>query len=154
SSHPRDRLERALRIEALSPGWRASFDALLQSTSKGNAGLAPQAAAHPTAPGFRPLTISAVNRESAEVISFTMRSKDGQPLPTALPGQYVVLRLQTSIARPRLFRSYSLSGPPSTEQYRISVKHEPNGAASTYLHEHGRVGDVLDVSSPRGSFIL
>ena len=25
SSHPRDRLERALRIDALSPGWRSSF---------------------------------------------------------------------------------------------------------------------------------
>ena len=30
-NHPRDRLERALRIEALSPGWRASFEALLKS---------------------------------------------------------------------------------------------------------------------------
>ena len=29
--HPRDQLERALRIEALSPGWRSSFEALLQS---------------------------------------------------------------------------------------------------------------------------
>src|SRR5271163_7518 len=29
-NHPRDRLERALRIEALSPGWRWSFQALLQ----------------------------------------------------------------------------------------------------------------------------
>jgi hypothetical protein len=29
--HARDRLKRALRIEALSPGWRLSFDALLQS---------------------------------------------------------------------------------------------------------------------------
>src|ERR1051325_4930033 len=29
--HARDRLERALRIEALSSGWRASFEALLQS---------------------------------------------------------------------------------------------------------------------------
>ena len=28
--HPRERLERALRIEALSPGWRGSFEALLQ----------------------------------------------------------------------------------------------------------------------------
>jgi ferredoxin-NADP reductase len=34
------------------------------------------------------------------------------------------------------------------------VKVEPNGAAGTYLREHVRVGDVLDVSSPRGSFIL
>ena len=32
-----------------------------------------------------------------------------------------------------LFRSYSLSGPESTERYRISVKIEPNGAAGTYL---------------------
>src|SRR5215471_3091027 len=30
-NHPRDRLERALRIEALSPGWRGSFEALLQN---------------------------------------------------------------------------------------------------------------------------
>src|SRR5207245_545496 len=29
--HARDLLERALRIEALSPGWRASFEALLRS---------------------------------------------------------------------------------------------------------------------------
>jgi ferredoxin-NADP reductase len=53
-----------------------------------------------------------------------------------------------------LFRSYSLSGAPSTERYRISVKIEPNGAAGTYLRDHVRAGDSLDVSSPRGSFIL
>src|SRR5262249_17356323 len=44
-NHPRDRLERALRIDALSPGWRASFEALLHSDTiaagSGNAGLAP-----------------------------------------------------------------------------------------------------------------
>jgi ferredoxin-NADP reductase len=34
------------------------------------------------------------------------------------------------------------------------VKIEPNGAAGTYLREHVRVGEALDVSSPRGSFIL
>ena len=54
---------------------------------------------------------------------------------------------------PPFFRSYSLSGPASTERYRISVKIEPNGAAGSYLREHVRVGDALDVSSPRGSFI-
>src|SRR5271167_1267019 len=35
SNHPRDRLERALRIEALSPGWRSSFEALLRSQATG-----------------------------------------------------------------------------------------------------------------------
>jgi ferredoxin-NADP reductase/ferredoxin len=53
-----------------------------------------------------------------------------------------------------LFRSYSLSGPPSNERCRISVKIEPNGAAGRWLQENVRVGDVLDVSAPRGSFVL
>ena len=152
--HARDRLERALRIEALSHGWRSSFEALLRSHATGNAGLAPAAAGHPAAPGFRPLAVTAIDRESADVISLTLQSPNGQPLPTALPGQYVVLRLQRSAGGPPLFRSYSLSGPASTEHCRISVKIEPNGAAGAYLHEHVREGDALDVSSPRGSFVL
>ena len=120
----------------------------------GNAGLVPAAAAHPAAPGFRPLAVTAIDHESADVLSLTLQSADGQPLPTALPGQYVVLRLQPAAGGRPLFRSYSLSGPLSTERYRISVKVEPNGAAGTYLREHVRVGDALDVSSPRGSFVL
>ena len=98
--------------------------------------------------------MTAIDHESADVLSLTLQSADGQPLPTALPGQYVVVRLQPTAGGPPLFRSYSLSGPPSTERYRISVKIEPNGAAGTYLRDHVRVGDALDVSSPRGSFIL
>jgi ferredoxin-NADP reductase/MOSC domain-containing protein YiiM/ferredoxin len=153
SDHARERLERALGIEALSPGWRGSFEALLKSTSNGNAGLLPEAAAHPAAPGFRLLEVTAIDQESADVLSLTMQNPGDQPLPTALPGQYVVLRLQPSAGTP-FFRSYSLSGPVSTQRYRISVKIEPNGAGGTYLRDHVCVGDTLDVSSPRGSFIL
>ena len=157
-NHARERLERALRIEALSPGWRGSFQALLQSQStvaaSGNAGLVPEAAAHPARPGFSRLAVTAIDRESADVLSLTIVSPDGQPLPSAQPGQFVVVRLEATRDSPPLFRSYSLSGPPSTERYRISVKIEPNGAAGIYLSEHVHAGDTLDVSSPRGSFIL
>jgi ferredoxin-NADP reductase/MOSC domain-containing protein YiiM len=157
-NHPRDQLERALRIEALSPGWRSSFDALLESLTtaedSGNAGLMLPAAAHPAAPGFRPLAVTAIDHESADVLSLTMHSTDNQPLPTALPGQYVVLRLHPTASGPPLFRCYSLSNAPSAERCRISVKIEPNGSAGTYLRDHIRVGDRLDVSAPRGSFIL
>jgi ferredoxin-NADP reductase/MOSC domain-containing protein YiiM len=157
-NHPRDRLERALRIDALSPGWRGSFEAMLQSRSTvsagGNAGLMPTAAAHPVAPGFQPLTVTAISHESADVLSLTMRSAHGSQLPNALPGQYVVLCLPSATGGQTLFRSYSLSGPPSTERYRISVKIEPNGAAGTYVRDHVRVSDTLDVSWPRGSFLL
>src|SRR5215469_6717841 len=113
-------------IEALSPGWRTSFEALLHSQTtaagSGNAGLTLPAAAHPAAPGFRPLAVTAIDHESADVLSLTMHSRENQPLPTALPGQYVVLRLQRTAAVPPLFRCYSLSNAPSAERYRISVK--------------------------------
>jgi len=156
--HTRDGLDRALRIEALSPGWRGSFEALLRSqqdaTGTGNAGLAPAAAAHPAPPGFNSLLVTSIDRESADVLSFAMQSADGQPLPAALPGQYVVLRLKPITGSSTIFRSYSLSGPLSTDRYRISVKIEPKGMAGTYLREHLRAGDRLDVSSPRGTFVL
>ncbi len=155
SDHGPDRLARALRIEALSPGWRGSFEALLHSpASSGNAGLALPEAAHPAAPGFRPLVVAAIEQASEDVVSLTMQGADGQPLPVALPGQYVVLRLQPTGGGRPVFRSYSLSGPPSTERCRISVKVEPGGIAGAYLREHVRVGDALDVSAPRGSFTL
>ncbi|HEY5756431.1 MAG TPA: MOSC and FAD-binding oxidoreductase domain-containing protein [Steroidobacter sp.] len=152
--HARESLERALRIEPLSPGWRFSFEALLKNPSDGNAGLAPEAAAHPAAPGFRQLVVTAIDHESTDVISLTMQSSTGQPLPIAMPGQYVVVRLQPANGGPPIFRSFSLSGPRSTERYRISVKIEPNGMAGTYLRNQLRLHDTIDVSSPRGSFIL
>jgi ferredoxin-NADP reductase/MOSC domain-containing protein YiiM len=156
--HPRERLERALRIPALSSGWRGSFEALLQSQQSGaetgNAGLAPAAAAHPASPGFQSLVITSIDRESADVLSFVLQRADGRQLPEALPGQYVVVRLKPAAGGAALFRSYSLSGPPATDRYRISVKIEPDGAAGKYLRENLRAGDDLDVSSPRGTFIL
>lgn len=82
-----DQLQRALRIQALSPGWRASFGALLESPGNGNAGLAPTAATHPAVSGFHRLAVTAIDRESADVLSFTMQSTDGRALSTALPGQ-------------------------------------------------------------------
>ena len=152
--HPRDRLERASQVTALSPGWRSSFIALLSSRSDGNAGLVPAAAAHPAAPGFRPLKVATIDQELSDVVSLSMQDPASEPLPEPLPGQYVVLRLRPGVDGALIFRSYSLSGPVSTDRYRISVKIEPNGVGGAYLRDHVRAGDFLEVSSPRGSFIL
>jgi ferredoxin-NADP reductase/MOSC domain-containing protein YiiM len=154
ANHPRDQLERALRIEALSPGWRWSFQALLDGNAVGNAGLMPETASHPGKPGFRKLKVTAIDQESADVVSITFQNSASGPLEKFLPGQYIVLRLQPEPDIAPIFRSYSLSGPPTTDWYRISVKIELNGKSGTYIRDHVSVGDVLDVSSPRGSFIL
>jgi ferredoxin-NADP reductase/MOSC domain-containing protein YiiM len=157
--HPRGQLVRALRIPALSAGWRASFQALLAQeqsggTLTGNAGLAAVLGPAPAWQGFRPLRVSRKVRESGNVISLVLEPIDGHPLAEALPGQFVVLRLRPSPNAPALFRSYSLSDKPSDERYRVSIKREAHGAAGAYIDDTLQVGDILDVSTARGSFTL
>jgi ferredoxin-NADP reductase/MOSC domain-containing protein YiiM/ferredoxin len=152
--HPRQQLLRALRIPALSAGWQGSFRALLDGEGeRGNAGLA--SASPPAAwPGFRRLTVRARTRESDSVISVRFEDPAGKPLPPARAGQYLSLRLEPDEAARPLIRNYSLSGPPDAGYYRIAVKHEHDGAASTYLHTRLAVGDQIEVAAPRGTFIL
>ncbi len=145
----RRRLQRALRIPALSEGWKGSFRTLLEQ------GEAPDATE--TAPawaGFAPLTVTAMARESATITSYTLTPADGGASPiVSRPGQYLTLRLRLA-AGPPVIRSYSLSRVADATGYRISVKREPDGAGSTFLHEHVRVGDVVGAAAPRGRFIL
>jgi hypothetical protein len=137
---PREQLETALTIPALSPGWQQSFRAMLEEQQKGsttgNAGLIGATEPPPAWPGFRPLRVSRTNRESSSVLSLVLESADGKPLSPAQPGQYVVLRLRVKPDAPPLLRNYSLSDLPSADHYRVSVKLEEHGVASGYLH-HG-----------------
>jgi ferredoxin-NADP reductase/ferredoxin len=150
-------LERALRIPALSAGWKGSLQAILDQEAAGaggNAGLTGAAAPAPAWPGFRKLRVTRVDRESASVISLYFEPTDGSPLPAALPGQFLVLKLRVKPESPPLLRNYSISNAPGSHAYRVSVKQEVNGAGSSFLHDHVKAGDVLEVSAPRGSFTL
>ncbi|MFL5903641.1 MAG: MOSC domain-containing protein [Solirubrobacteraceae bacterium] len=152
--HRRQQLLRALRIPALSPGWQASFRALLEpGPGSGNAGLA-VTSPPPAWPGFRRLTVTAITRESDSVISVRLEDPKGAPLPAARPGQYLTLRVSPGGQQRSVLRNYSLSGPPDAGYYRITVKREKDGAASGYLHTRLAVGDELDIAAPRGTFIL
>jgi ferredoxin-NADP reductase len=156
--HSREQLERALRIPALSKGWQSSFQAILaqESSSKpveGNPGLANEEQA-PAWPGFRPMRVAKIKKESGSVTSLTLAPVDGQPLPVCQAGQFVVLRLIVDPGKPPVLRSYSLSDLPAVDHLRISVKSESNGIGSSFLCNRAREGDRLDVSAPRGSFTL
>jgi ferredoxin-NADP reductase/MOSC domain-containing protein YiiM len=155
----KDELERALHIPALSPGWKASFEALLGQMAQpgphiGNRGLASPEQLVTAAPGFRPLKVASMAGESSSVISLVLEPVDGRALTVPLPGQFVVLRLRPEAGAPPVLRSYSLSDVPAASHYRVTIKQEPHGIASTYVHSQLRTGDVLEVSEPRGGFFL
>jgi ferredoxin-NADP reductase/MOSC domain-containing protein YiiM/ferredoxin len=152
--HPRQQLLRALRVPALSPGWQGSFRALLDADAvAGNAGLA-VTSPPPAWPGFRRLAVAGIERESDSVISIRFEDPGGAALPAARPGQYLTLRIEPEDGRRPVLRNYSMSGPPGAASYRVSVKREPDGVGSGYLHTRLAVGDELDVAAPRGTFIL
>jgi ferredoxin-NADP reductase/MOSC domain-containing protein YiiM len=156
--HSRDQLERALRIPSLSAGWRHSLEALLTQqrdggATTGNAGLGTASSQPPAWRGFRPLRVSRKLRDSGNVTSLVLEPTDGPRLAATLPGQFVVLRLEPASA-PALMRSYSLSGEPGASSYRVSIKRETHGAASTYVHDELKAGDIVQASAARGSFTL
>jgi ferredoxin-NADP reductase/MOSC domain-containing protein YiiM/ferredoxin len=157
--HPHGQLKRSLRIPALSSGWKSSLQALIEQKASatpggGNAGLTAVAGPPPAWPGFRSLRVARVDRESASVISLSFETTDGSLLPTSRPGQFLVLKLQIKPEEPPILRNYSMSGAPEAGTYRVSIKHESNGIASTFLHNHITVGDIFGVSAPRGGFTL
>ena len=69
-------------------------------------------------------------------------------------GQYLPIELDVPGIEGSVSRRYSLSGPPSTERYRISVKRHPMGIASRFLHDHVEVGAFVDTRKPAGDLIL
>ena len=162
--HTRDRVLSALRIAALPDGWKDSFRAMASQAeapagaagtagAAGNAGLT-AVSPPPAWPGFRPLAVTALDRESDSVISVGLADPGGTPLPPPRPGQFLTLRLSAVPGARPLLRSYSLSGAPDAGSYRISVKREAHGVGSQFIHTRVRPGDLLEVAAPRGTFVL
>jgi ferredoxin-NADP reductase/MOSC domain-containing protein YiiM len=155
--HDPSRIAIATQISALSPGWKYSLEALLEADKKGiqsgNAGLTPSTSRPSAWNGFRSLRVASVHQETNEVMSIELEAVDGAPLPDALPGQYLVLRLVPGKGSQPIVRSYSLSGPSGSGIYRISVK-RGMGPGSRYLMDATRSGDTFEVAAPRGDFVL
>ncbi|MFE2811631.1 MOSC domain-containing protein [Streptomyces nigra] len=147
-----EKLHRAVRIPAMSPGWLSSFRGLLAAAEhEGTA--AETGKGEPAWEGFKGLRVAAVVQETATVRSIQLAAPDGSRLPPARGGQHLTLRVPGA-GDPAPIRSYSLSSATGDGRYRISVKHEPRGLASTYLTTKLRPGALVDVAAPRGDFVL
>lgn len=106
------------------------------------------------ADSVRSLRLIEKTRESVDVTSFVFEARDGGPLAGFEPGQHLPIELRVpGIAEP-VRRTYSLSNGPNKHRYRITVKREPQGIASQFLHDHLEPGAIINSRRPAGDFAM
>lgn len=106
-----------------------------------------------TGDGVRSMRVAERTEESRGVVSLTLASRDGGPLPAFQAGQHLPLELRLANGKVAA-RTYSLSGAPGRTTYRITVRHQVGGQVSSHLHQQIEVGAVLDARLPTGEFVL
>jgi len=157
NDHPENKLQRAIKIPALSEAWKGSFhnllDAALHGIDKGNAGLSGPAESIAWT-GFRPFVVRRTRMECEGVRSFELSAPDGTAVPPFLPGQHIAVRIHPTKDGASMIRMYSLCGAQDASSLRIAVKKEANGEGGIYMHEQVHEGDTLEISAPRGTFTL
>lgn len=146
-------LRKAVEVPALSPGWQQSFRDMLAEHQTASASTQLAVGVEPGWRGFRRLRVTATHLESPTVLSIRLQADDGGALPPPLPGQYLTVKIPGA-GDPPPMRSYSLSGDPADDFYRISVKREERGQVSQWLHDHAEAGSIIQSAAPRGDFYL
>ncbi len=104
--------------------------------------------------GLRNFTVIKKVCETEDICSFYLKPHDGKPLPEFHAGQYLTLQIKHPEQNKLLTRCYSLSDSHCADYYRISVKKEPEGLMSNYLHQQLKEGDILEAKAPTGDFYL
>jgi len=101
---------------------------------------------------WRPFRVARIVDESSAVRSFHLEPADGAGRIAHRAGQFLPIRLAIPGHAKPVVRTYTLSVAPSDPGYRISVKRD--GAASQYLHDQVKVGDLVQARAPAGEFTL
>lgn len=98
------------------------------------------------------LRIARIFIETPTTRTFRLVGLDGGPIPFRFrAGQYVRVTVELE-GRPHT-RAYSLSSDPGQHSYiELTIKREPDGKVSRFLHDVATAGDTLGVSGPAGQF--
>ena len=100
---------------------------------------------------FHPLRVAAVDRLTDDAVGITFEVPPELRAEFAFTaGQHVSVRV--SELGDDVRRNYSICAPAPGGPLRIGVKRIPDGVFSAYAAERLRVGDVLDVMTPSGTF--
>ncbi|NPC56910.1 molybdopterin-dependent oxidoreductase [Caenimonas soli] len=116
--------------------------------------------------GWRRFRVAALEPKAEGVLGIQFEAEDGRLLPDHLPGQHLQIRVNTSNGAETLTRAYSLTGAAEVEDrraYTIAVRRQAGrtadgsafeGKVSGFLHHALKVGDLVELTKPSGSFVL
>lgn len=139
--------------DAVIEAWAAAYGQLADILIGAERSVyASQAAATGGWTGARAFSLQQKTVESDEITSFVFAPVDGGPVMSHAPGQYI--GVSADIGGTEVRRQYSLSAAANGKTYRISVKREPLGKMSRFLHDRLQEGDVLHLFPPAGAFVL
>lgn len=102
---------------------------------------------------FHTLKIQSIDKQTVSAVSITFE------LPENLKdtfkfksGQYITLK--TTINNTEVRRDYSLCSSPKSGILTVAVKEIKDGTFSAYANKTLKVGDTLEVGSPKGRFVF
>jgi ferredoxin-NADP reductase/ferredoxin len=98
------------------------------------------------------LKLAEVEQVTHNVKTFRFRTLDGREIPfDYLPGQFLTLNIAPDGIPTR--RSYTIASSPTwRDRVEITVKREPHGLVSRWLHDELKVGDEVEIEAPSGTF--
>ena len=98
---------------------------------------------------FHPLTVKEIIHETEDCVSIVF------DIPINVKDKFIFTQGQSVAIKTHLDetrRSFSICASPLDNEFRIAVKKVINGVFSTYANEVLKVGDVLEVMPPSGTF--
>jgi len=99
-------------------------------------------------PKIVPAKINAINSLTKDILKVTLRLPKGRKFEF-IEGQYIDLIGQAGISR-----SYSLARYCDGMMLELHVRRVIGGKMSSYLFDSAKVGDLLRINGPRGTFTL
>jgi ring-1,2-phenylacetyl-CoA epoxidase subunit PaaE len=102
---------------------------------------------------FHTLPVSHIKKESTNSVSITFDvPSDLKDLYQFKAGQYITLK--HTISGKEYRRAYSICSSINSDQLKVAVKKVENGVFSVFATTSLKAGDVLDVMTPQGKFVL
>jgi ferredoxin-NADP reductase/Fe-S-cluster-containing hydrogenase component 2 len=100
------------------------------------------------------LRLAEVDQVTHNIRTFRFRPLDGREIPfDYLPGQFLTLHIEPQGIPTR--RSYTIASSPLwRDRIEITVKREPHGLVSRWLHDELKVGDEVEIEAPNGAFVF